>query len=203
MGCDYPTLAAAVTALNLNGVGAGGAIIEIANGHTETLPNAGLSLGSTTLNASLSASNPLIIRKSLTVGAKPVFTSGAGTGGMDAMFKFIGVDFATLENLIFIESNTNVASTTQYEYGIMLVKRNAVSPVDGCRFNTIRDCEITFRRNTFMTQTGIYAGNHLATNTSTINYTLSTDAHSFNTIEGKTITNGQHGIYFTGINSTT
>ena len=202
-GCDYPTLNAAVSALNLNGVGTGGASIEIGNGHTETLPNAGLSLGSAVLNASLSASNPLIIRKDLSAVSKPVFTSGAGLGGIDALIKLIGVDYVTLENLIFIESNTNVASITQYEYGIMLVKRNAVSPVDGCRFNTIRDCEITFRRNTFMTQTGIYAGNHLATNTSTINYTLSTDAHSFNTIEGNTITNGQHGIYFTGINSTT
>lgn len=202
-GCDYPSLNAAVSALNINGVGTGGANIEIGNGHTETLPNAGLSLGSSILNSSLSASNPLVIRKNLSASSKPVFTSGAGLGGIDAMFKLIGVDYVTIENLIFIEANTNLSSTTQYEYGIMLVKRNAVSPVDGCRFNSIIDCEITFRRNNFMTQTGIYAGNHLATNTSTINYTLTTDAHSFNTIEGNVITNGQHGIYFTGINSTT
>ena len=201
-GCDYPSLNAAVTALNINGVGIGGANIEIGNGHLETLPNAGLSLGSAILNASLSASNPLIIRKNLSASSKPIFTSGAGLGGIDAMFRLIGVDYVTLENLIFIESNTNISSTTQYEYGIMLVKRNAVSPVDGCRFNSIIDCEITFRRNNFMTQTGIYAGNHLASNTSTINYSLSTDAHSFNTLEGNIITNGQHGIYFTGINST-
>ncbi len=202
-GCDYPTLNAAVSALNLNGVGTGGAIIEIANGHTETLPNAGLSLGSATLNASLSASNPLIIRKSLTAGAKPIFTSGAGTGGMDAMFKMLGVDHVSLENLIFLESSTNVSSTTQYEYGIMLVKRNAVNPVDGCQNNTIKDCEITFRRSTFMTPTGIYAANHLASNTSSINYTLNADAHSFNTLEGNIITHAQLGIYFSGINSTT
>lgn len=202
-GCDYPTLNAAVSALNLNGVGTGGAIIEVANGHTETLPNAGLSLGSATLNATLIASNPLIIRKSLSAGAKPIFTSGAGTGGMDAMFKMLGVDHVSLENLIFLESTTNVSSTTQYEYGIMLVKRNAVNPVDGCQNNTIKDCEITFRRSTFMTPTGIYAANHLATNTSNINYTLASDAHSFNTLEGNIITNAQLGIYFSGINSTT
>lgn len=201
-GCDYPTLTAAIAALNLNGVGTGGAIIEIANGHTETLPGAGLSLGSATLNATLNASNPLIIRKSLLFGAKPVFTSGAGTGGIDAMFKFIGVDFVTVEGLIFTEASTNVSSISQYEYGIMMVKRNTVNPVDGCQYNTIKDCEITFKRNTFMTQTGIYAANHLATNTSNITYTLSTDAHSFNTLEGNIITNGQHGIYFSGINLT-
>jgi hypothetical protein len=202
-GCDYPTLNAAVVALNLNGVATGGAIIEIANGHIETLPNAGLSLGSTTLNASLSVSNPLIIRKNLTAGAKPIFTSGAGTGGMDAMIKMLGVDHVSLESLVFLEASTNVSSTTQYEYGIMLVKRNSVNPVDGCQNNTLKDCEITFRRSTFMTQTGIYAANHLATNTSNITYTSASDAHSFNTLEGNIITNAQLGIYFSGINSTT
>lgn len=198
-GCDYPTLNAAVSALNLNGVATGGAIIEIANGHTETLPNAGLSLGSATLNASLSASNPLVIRKSLTAGAKPVFTSGAGTGGMDAMFRLIGVDYVTLENLVFNEANTNATSTTQYEYGIMLVKRNGVNPVDGCQYNTLKDCEVTFRRSSFMTPTGIYAANHVSTNFSSIPYTLISDAHSFNTLEGNIITNAQIGIYFSGI----
>lgn len=201
-GCDYTTLNAAVSALNLNGVGSGGAVIEVAGGHTETLPNAGISIGSATLNASLNASNPLIIRNSFFSFSKPIFTSGAGTGGIDAMVKLLGVDYVTLENLVFNEANTNTSSTTQLEYGIMLVKRNSVNPVDGCQYNTIKDCEITFRRNTFMTQTGIYAANHLATNTSNITYTLLSDAHSFNTIEGNIITNGQHGIYFSGINST-
>lgn len=202
-GCDYPTLTAAASALNLNGVGAGGAVLEISNGHTETLPGAGISLGSATLNASLSAFNPLVIRKNPSAPTKPVFTSGAGTGGMDAMVKLLGVDYLTLENLVFVESSANISSITQYEYGIMLVKRNSVSPVDGCQNNTIRDCEITFRRSASMTPTGIYAGNHLSTNTSTISYTLTSDAHSFNTITGNAITNAQLGIYFAGISSTT
>jgi hypothetical protein len=202
-GCDYPTLNAAVTALNLNGVGSGGASIEVANGHTETLPGAGLSLGSLTLNSSINGGSPLIIRKSLLFGAKPIFTSGAGTGGMDAMLKLLGVDFVSIENLSFVEANTNVTSTTQYEYGIMLVKRNSLPNIDGCQYNTIKDCEITFRRNTFMTQTGIYAANHLATNTTNLTYTTTSEAHSFNTLEGNIITNAQLGIYFSGINSTT
>lgn len=200
-GCDYATLSLAVTALNLNGVGTGGAIIEVSNGHTETLPNAGISLGSATLNGTLAANRSLIIRKSTLPGAKPVFTSGVGTGGIDAMFRMLGADFVTIEELVFNENNSNTTSTTQYEYGIMLVKRNTVNPVDGCQNNTIKNCEITFRRGGTLTQTGIYAANHLANNTSNITYTLTSDAHSFNTIEGNTITNGQHGIYFAGINS--
>jgi len=199
-GCDYPTLAAAVTALNLNGVGTGGAIIEIANGHTETLPNAGLSLGSTTLNASLTANNSLIIRKSLTAGTKPVFTSGAGTGAMDAMLRLIGVDYVTLENLIFNEAIGNVTSTNLHEYGIAMVKRNSASPVDGCQFNTIIGCDINFKRSSTLTQIGIYAGNHIASNTTVIFFNSLNDTHSSNTIVGNSITNAQHGIYFAGTN---
>lgn len=201
-GCDYGSLNAAFTALNTNGVAAGGATIEIASGHTETLPNAGISLGSVTLNATLNANNPLVIRKSFLPGNNPQFTSGSGVGGIDAMVKLLGVDYVTFDGLDFIEANTNISSFTQYEYGIMLVKRNAAAPVDGCQYNTIRNCNIRFRRNTFMTQAGIYAANHTATNTSNITYTSVNDAHSFNSIENNTITNAQFGVYFSGINIT-
>jgi len=201
-GCDYVSLNAAFTALNTNGVAAGGAIIEIASGHTETLPNAGISLGSATLNGTLNANNPLVIRKSFLPGNNPVFTSGSGIGGIDAMVKLLGVDYVTFDGLDFIEANTNTSSFTQYEYGIMLVKRNAAAPVDGCQYNTIRNCNIRFRRNTFMTQVAIYAANHTAINTSNITYTSVNDAHSFNTIENNTITNAQFGVYFSGINIT-
>jgi hypothetical protein len=199
-GCDYPSLTAAVAALNINGVGTGGAIIEIANGHTETSPNAGLSLGSTTLNASLNASNPLIIRKSLTAGAKPIITSGAGTGAMDAMLRLIGVDYVTLENLVFNEAIGNVTSTNLHEYGIAMLKRNSASPVDGCQFTTIIGCDINFRRSSTLTQIGIYAGNHIASNTSVIFFSTFGDTHSSNTIVGNSVVNAQHGIYFAGTN---
>src|SRR5437773_4890666 len=74
---DYPSLAAAVTALNTSGVGAGGATINIASGYTETAPSGGFVLGSTTLNTSLSAANQLTIKKAS--GTNPVLT--AFTGG--------------------------------------------------------------------------------------------------------------------------
>ena len=56
---DYATLAAAVTALNTSGVGAGGATINITAGHAETAPAGGYKLGSATLNASTSSANKL------------------------------------------------------------------------------------------------------------------------------------------------
>ncbi len=62
IGTDYPTLAAAFAELNATGVGVGGATINIPAGYTETAPIGGFVLGNTMLNASLSATNPLVIK---------------------------------------------------------------------------------------------------------------------------------------------
>ena len=58
IGVDYPTIAAAISALNTQGVGAGGATINVPAGYAETAPAGGYLLGTTLLNASLSAANP-------------------------------------------------------------------------------------------------------------------------------------------------
>ena len=78
IGVDYATLALAVTDLNTNGVGAGGATIQMAAGFTETAPSGGYVLGSVTLNASLSATNTLTFIKS-GLGADPLITAPVGT----------------------------------------------------------------------------------------------------------------------------
>src|SRR5436190_10857111 len=77
----YPTIAAAVADLNLLGVGAGGATVEIGAGiaYTETAPASGYLLGSATLNASLSAANQLIIKRAPTATANPLITANVGT----------------------------------------------------------------------------------------------------------------------------
>src|SRR6187402_640763 len=71
---DYANLATAITDLNTNGVGAGGATISIAGGYTETAPAGGFVLGSATLNGSLSVSNLLVFQKS-GGGANPLLTA--------------------------------------------------------------------------------------------------------------------------------
>ena len=129
-GCNYPSLNAAINALNVNGVAPGGAVLELANGHNETIPVGGFSIGSTILNNSLNSNSQLIIRKTLISGSKPTFTSGAGNGTMDAMLKIIGVDFLKIENLVFRESNLNTTPTSRMEYGIMLVKKNDIAPLE-------------------------------------------------------------------------
>ncbi len=73
-GGDYPTLAAAIAALNTSGVGTGGVTFNVAAGHTETFasPTAG---HITTLTGS--ASNPIVFQKSGT-GNNPLITAGTG-----------------------------------------------------------------------------------------------------------------------------
>lgn len=199
-GCDYSSLAACITALNLNGVASGGLVVEIASGHTETIPSGGFTLGSATLNASLSAANPLTIRTAPGFFTKAQFTSGAGTASMDAMFKLAGVDYVTIDNIRLVEANTNTTSFTHMEYGFSFIKRNSVNPVDGCQFNTLSNCEVLFKRDNYVANYGIYAGNHLATTTTTITLSSVNDAHSNNLIIGNVVTNAQWGIYFTGVN---
>lgn len=200
-GCDYTTLASAITALNTNGVAFGGASIVISNGHTETIPSGGYSLGSLSLNTSLSASSPLEIRKDYSLGFKPVFTSVAGVGAVDAMFKLLGADYVTLDNLKFIESSSNSTATTLMEMGIALLKRTSTSPFDGCQNNIISNCEVHLTRVLLShNTTGIFLGNHTSTSTSPLTIVSLDGTNSYNLLRGNTVVNAQAGIGLTGFN---
>lgn len=73
---DYPTIEAAISALNTQGVGTGGVIFNVAAGHTETLSTP---TGGTITTLTSSASNPITFQKSGT-GNNPKITAGTGTG---------------------------------------------------------------------------------------------------------------------------
>jgi hypothetical protein len=77
IGVDYTNLAAAITALNTSGI-SGAVVINVPAGWTETAPSGGYLLGSSTLNASTSATNTLTIQKSGS-GANPLLTAPVGT----------------------------------------------------------------------------------------------------------------------------
>src|SRR5215217_3896736 len=85
----YPTLASIVTALNTQGVGTGGAIVNITAGNNQTAPAGGYQLGSATLNASLSATKPLAINGNANVVTAPAGTKGI-IGGGDGIFWLMG-----------------------------------------------------------------------------------------------------------------
>lgn len=137
----YSDLAAAFTALNAQGVGSGGATINI--NATQTCPLNGFQLGSATLNASLSAANPLIINgNSNAITAYAGTRAGSITSGVnDGMIILNGVDYVTINNIIFNELATNTTAALAMEHGIGMYNRTAtVGAADGCKYVTISGC---------------------------------------------------------------
>ena len=204
IGTDYATLAAAFTALNAQGVGAGGATINIPAGYTETAPAGGYQLGNATLNATLSAANPLIIQKSGT-GANPVFTAYTGTSTtVDAFFKLAGVDYVTFDGLTLQESTANTTPTALMEYGFSFIN---LSATDGSQNNTVQNCTVNYLPYTsavaYTVSTGI-SFQHTNAAGAAVTPTNATGMHNNNKIYGNTINNAMScGIYIIGYASTT
>jgi len=199
IGTDYPTLADAFTDLNTNGVGAGGVTLNIAAGYTETVPVGGFKLGSTALNASLSASNPLIIQKTGT-GANPNFLASAGTGTVDAFFKFAGVDYVTVDGVTLQESEANITAATKIERGFYFYNLTAT---DGANYNTIKNSIINFVPGTTGATgtSGIYFAHTNEAGTA-LNPTSTEGLNSYNKIYSNTINNPLSiGVYFGGFAS--
>jgi photosystem II stability/assembly factor-like uncharacterized protein len=162
---DYPTLAAAITALNTLGVGTGGVTFNVASSHTETAPDTGY-----VITATGTAANPIVFQKnplSGPEGSNPTFTASASlTAGAlnDAIIKIIGGDYITIDGFTLQENPANTvttaASNNMTEFGVGLFY---ATPTNGAQNNTIKNCTITLNRiyqNTF----GIYSNvRHTAT----------------------------------------
>ncbi len=191
---DYSTLAHAVTELNTVGVGAGGATIELRQ--SEEAPPGGYLLGSTLLNASLSAANPLVIN-----GNGNTLTAFTGTNSnTDGIFKILGADYVTIDALNLAEKSTNTNATTRMEWGYALLKLNAALPYDGCQYVIIRNCSIELNY-TSGTVIGIRSTSHQDGVTTALPAAGATaaDANSYNSFYGNTITGVQWGIQVMGL----
>jgi len=151
----YPTIASVVSALNTQGVGAGGVTVNVAAGYTETL-TATLSLTATGTSA-----NPIIFQKSGS-GTNPLITAYANTSGTataasatpDGIWNLVGSDYVTINAIDLAENSANntaaAAASTQaaaagilMEYGYALFKASAT---DGAQYNTIKNCTVTLNR---------------------------------------------------------
>lgn len=151
---DFPTIAAAIAALNLQGAGPGGITFNVAAGHTETFST------STTgyiITTSGSASRPVVFQKT-GVGANPLVTSPAGTGTNDAIIAIAGCDYLTFDGIDLIENTLNVTSTTRMEWGYALLKSTGTG-IDGSQNITIKNSHINLDF-TNQTSIGIYSNNH-------------------------------------------
>lgn len=200
-GCDYTTVAAAVTDLNTNGVGSGGVVIQVSAGHTETLSS------KINLTATGTAANP--IRFENNGGSpNPKITAYTGTGTFDGIFILSGSDYVTIDGIDVEENSANTSTTTRMEWGYALLRKADANAGDGCRYNVIKNCNVTLSKaNTGSAgrvtgSVGIYMANHTISTTSsysptdTINHT-----NNYNQFLSNNISNVYHGIVMYGYSS--
>jgi len=196
-GAPYATIAAAITALNTQGVGSGGVTFNITAGYTETFASATAGYITTSTGT---AANQIIFQKS-GAGANPVITAPVGVGTLDAIICFNGASWITFNGINLAESAANLTGTTRMEWGFALLKASATQ---GSSNNTIKNCTITLNAanvgNTTGTyySCGIYSNNHTTASITQLTVTAATGANSNNKIYANTITNVNGGIYFSG-----
>ena len=135
---DYPTLAAAVTALNTSGVGTGGVTFNIAAGYTETsdIP---------AITATGTASDSIVFQKSglgndpkfipLTPGTKFANLSSDG----DAIITIVGGSYITFDG-IDLQTDTSFTTTGMIDFGFYF--KRALNN-DGSQYITIKNCSVT------------------------------------------------------------
>ncbi|MBE7477771.1 MAG: hypothetical protein HS131_13715 [Ignavibacteriales bacterium] len=189
---DYATISAAVTDLNLLGVGSGGVTFNVAAGFTESIT------APITITATGTAGNTIVFQKS-GAGANPLVTrTDAGTlattalgADGDAIFRMNGTDYITFNAIDVTASDQGI------EYGYFTFKP---SGTDGCQFVTISNCVITMTKGTSAYVTGINISNG-PTSVSSATGVVVSAASGMNanvTINGNTVQNVHAGVYVRG-----
>lgn len=195
---NYPTLAAAITDLNTQGVGPGGVFFIHTAGFPETAPAGGYQITTTTG----SAANPIVFS-----GNGNIITASAGhaVGALtDAIFKIIGADYVGIQGYVMRENPANTTSTptgsnNMTEWGVALLY---ASVTNGAQNNVIMSNTISLNRaytNTF----GVYSNTrHTATAIATANdITAVSGSNSNNSVLQNTISDVNMGIAFIGSNN--
>src|SRR4051794_21204235 len=121
---DYATLAAAITDLNTQGVGAGGVTLNMVAGNPETAPAGGYVVGGSgsLVLTTTAASSPVIIQGN----GNTITASGTQVAGAlnDAIFKLVGADWVTITGFTMQENPANTttaaASNNMTEWGVAL-----------------------------------------------------------------------------------
>lgn len=198
LSASYTSLADAITALNGVTAMSGPVTLSLAANGTETAPTDGYLLGSASLNAVTSAVNTITFVK-FGVGANPLitaFTPGVSTS-VDGIWKIQGTDYVTINGIDLQENAANTTATQQMEWGYALVKLSSSAPFDGCQYVTIQNCSITLNKANTGSY-GIYAGNHIATVTTSLTITAESDALNNCKFYNNTISNVYVGIRLAG-----
>jgi hypothetical protein len=135
----FSTIASVISSLNNQGTSSG-VTVNIAAGYSENVIAGGYSL-----YASGSSSAPIVFRKNGN-GSNPLLIAYTGnrtpgSASQDGCLRLIGSDYVTIDGIDIADPNTSNPATM--EFGMGLFRQSAY---DGCRYNTIRNCNITLSR---------------------------------------------------------
>ena len=192
----FPDFATVIDSLNLKGVGPNGTVITLLPPATVIqAPAGGFHLGSAVLNASTAAKKSITIR-----GNGHTIKAPSGIGSVDGIFFIEGVDYLTIDSLNLAEDNAgNTTDAARMEWGYALLKRQQGADYDGCQYVTITRCTVTMdSANKTAVAAGIYAGNHLPGNTTSLTLTSAAGTNSNNTFSANVLQNLRIGISLNG-----
>ncbi|MEP6674534.1 MAG: T9SS type A sorting domain-containing protein [Ferruginibacter sp.] len=195
LAATYPSLSAAVTALNAATITSPVTITLAGN---ETAPAGGYAI-----TASGTAVNTIIIQGN----ASTITASAAQVVGNlnDAIFKIIGGDYITIKSFGMQENAANTvtvaATNNMTEWGVALLYTSAT---DGAQNNSILNNTISLNR-TYQNSFGIYSNvRHTALDPITIaDITAASGSNSGNKVYSNSISNVNFAIVFIGCGSTT
>ncbi|MEI8203105.1 MAG: hypothetical protein WCH34_08850 [Bacteroidota bacterium] len=170
-GGVYLTISAAISDLNTNGVGSGGATFNVAPGYTESIVGLTLNTPSTIDSAHF------ILFQKATSGTNPKLTASGSIATTDAAIAILGTSYVTFDGIDIAVIGSNV------EYGYYLQN---VSGTIGAQNNCIKNCQITLNK-TNNNSIGIYQNSSIAV-------TAAEGTNSNNTYHKITIDNSFIGI---------
>ncbi|MDK9698618.1 MAG: T9SS type A sorting domain-containing protein [bacterium] len=147
-GNNYQTFAAAITALNASGVGAGGVTFTVASGTY--------------------AEAALIITTQTGTAANPIkFVKGSGTVTINSSASGVGSAAVRLFGARYVEFDGIDVSAANAIYGYEML--NTAAAGAGARNNTIRNCTVTVNKASAATRV-LISNSNSATNASAINH---------------------------------
>ncbi|MEI8203188.1 MAG: BNR-repeat neuraminidase N-terminal domain-containing protein [Bacteroidota bacterium] len=192
---DYTSIAMAIYDLNINGTTAPGVTFNIASGYVEwedlTIFQYQI------LTNTSSATAPIVFQKVPGGTVNPKINVYGGGWGVttDAGMILAGTDYITFDGLDIKSFDASV------EWGYALVKRNSTAPFNGCQHVTIKNCNITLNKTNTSATSGIYSGNHILSNTTSLAITSASDANSYCQFYNDTISNATYGFNLNGYNA--
>ena len=191
---DYARISDAILALNLNGTSAPGVTFNIASGFVENESTSSYQFLINTATGSSTA--PIVFRKVPGGAVNPRINVNGGAWGSstDAGLIIAGTDYVTIDGI-------DIWSDNSIEWGYALLKKSSTAPFDGCQNAIIRNCTITLNKTNPIASSGIYAGNHIAGNTTALTITATTDALNNCKFYNNIISNTGTGITLSGYNA--